>query len=91
MGLSKIYEEPSCLIVWIPFTHREDSQGLWTYYTNKNTASLYFKEQKLDKNFKKLSDFWNSMVKKKLVKLLMCEPVLPFKKKKGTQKWKPEK
>lgn len=31
------------------------------------------------------------MGRKKLVKLLMCELVLPFKKKKGTKKWKPQK
>lgn len=49
-------------------------------------ARLFLKEERLDKVGKKKPDFWNSMSRKELIKLLSCKQVLLFKKKKNDSK-----
>lgn len=63
---------------------RGDSRFVNILHQQKHCQPI-LKEHRLDKNEKK-SDSWNSIGRKELIKLLMCEHVLPFKKKKGTKK-----
>lgn len=59
----QIYKEPSCVITWIPVTHRRHSRSLWMLYQQKH-CWFGLKGTKTGRNNRRLSDFQNSIGKK---------------------------
>lgn len=58
-----------------------DQQDSWECYTSRNTASLYWKGQRGDKNERKLYDLQNSTGKKQADKTPQLQTMLPLMKK----------